>query len=196
MTLLKRTGLSLLLACGALAGCSKSDTTAAAAASQGDEVTPAESSTTALTDGQKLQVLTTVDNGEIAQAELALSKATTPQVRDFANSMIEQHTRAKQQGAEFASQSGATPAGSALSDKLTSASKATLQKLQGTEASSFDHAYMKAQIKQHQEVLDLLDQQLIPTAGSTATRDQLTTARNMVQHHLTHAQEVEGTLGT
>jgi putative membrane protein len=190
MKIVKLTGVSLLLICSAI-GCSKGSDAQAAAASEGDEASPAEHAMSSLTDGQMLKVLDTVDTGEIAQAELAKTKAQSPQVREFAAGMIEQHNRAKKQGAQLASQANMTPTPSALSSKLETKGQGTLTKLQGTEADEFDAAYMKAQVKQHQEVLNTLDEQLIPSASSTAMRNQLTAARTMVQHHLTQAEELQ-----
>jgi putative membrane protein len=190
MKIAKLTGVSLLLLCSAI-GCSKGSDAEAAAASQGDEATPGERSMSTLTDGQMLQVLDTVDTGEIAQAELAQTKAQSPQVREFAASMIEQHNRAKKQGAQLASQANMTLTPSALSGKLEAKGQGTLTKLKDTGADEFDAAYMKAQVKQHQEVLNTLDEQMIPAASSTAMRNQLTAARTMVQHHLTQAEEIQ-----
>jgi putative membrane protein len=190
MKIVKLTGVSLLLICSAI-GCSKGSDTQAAAASEGDEAAPAEHQMSTMTDGQMLQVLDTIDTGEIAQAELATTKAQSPQVREFAASMIEQHNRAKKQGAQLASQANMTRTPSALSSKLETKGQGTLTKLQGTEADAFDAAYMKAQVKQHQEVLNTLDEQLIPSASSTAMRNQLTAARTMVQHHLMQAEELQ-----
>lgn len=184
---------ALALTALAGAGCSSSNSEEpAAASSQGDEVTPAEGNTE-LTQGQILNVLATVDSGEIAQAQLAVTKATAPQVRQFANDMIEMHSRSKQEGAQFAEQSGITLSSSKLSNTLENKGSAELRELETTDASKFDKTYMHAQVKQHQEVLDKVNSQLIPAANAT-TRDQLETARGMVQQHLADAKKIDEAL--
>jgi putative membrane protein len=199
MTKIKTTGC-VLAAClsAAMVGCSKDNTSEVApAASQGDEVTPAERSVnddaTTLTEGQSLQILDTVDSGEIAQGQLAVTKASAQSVRDFANDMIEQHSRAKQEGAQYAQQNNITPAPSKLSNKLENHGADVLHKLQTQEGADFDAAYMKAQVEQHQEVLKKLDNRLIPSASARA-RTHLETAREMVHHHLVKAKEIQASL--
>ena len=177
-------------------GCSKSSEPSAAA-SQGDEASPQEQDMArGLSDGQLLQVLATVDTGEIQQAQVALTKASSPQVRNFASDMIEQHTRAKQMGAALSSQNGLALRPSPISDKLDKKGNATLEKLQRTDSREFDNAYMQAQVMQHDEVLKTLDDKLIPSASSAAVKQQLTEARTMVQQHLTHAKQLKDDLGT
>jgi putative membrane protein len=198
MTIWKKTthstfaALTLIAMTGA--GCSSSGADEpVAAATQGDEVTPAENQQRTLNEGQILQVLATVDTGETAQAQLAITRATSPEVRQFANHMIEQHTRSKEEGAQFAEQSGITLTSSKLSQTLDEKGAEQLQKLQKTADGEFDGDYMKAQVKQHQEVLNKLNDELIPSA-SPRTREQLETARGMVQHHLERAKQIDSAL--
>lgn len=173
-------------------GCSAEPSQPVAAASQGDEVTPAESAKQ-LSEGQIMKVLATADTSEIAQAQLAVTKANEPAVRQFANHMIEQHSRSKQEGASYADQAGITPSVSKLSNKLDRDGSDELKQLQAADGTAFDGAYIKAQVKQHQALLSKLDEELIP-AASARTREQLETTRGMVEHHLTQAKEIESTL--
>jgi len=193
MTKSKLMQLSFVAAVVVVSGCSKSSEEPMAAASQGDEASPQEQR--GLSDGQIIQVLSTVDTGEIQQAQIALTKATTPQVRNFASDMIEQHTKSKQMGASIASQNSLALRPSPTSDKLQEKGTQMLEKLQKTDTRDFDTVYMKGQVDQHDEVLKMLDDKLIPAASSVQVKQQLTEARNMVQHHLTHAGQLRDTLG-
>ena len=195
MTKSKLMQLSIAAAVTIASGCSKSSEPPAAAASQGDEASPQEQAR-GLSDGQLMQVLATVDADEIQQAQVALTKATAPQVRNFASDMIEQHTRAKQQGAALASQNGLALRPSPVSEKLDKSGKETLDMLQRTDSRDFDNAYIKAQLKQHAAVLKQLDETLIPNADGSAVKQQLTEARGMVQQHLNHAQQLSSDMGS
>ena len=189
--------LSLAAAVAIAAGCSKSSEKPAAAASQGDEASPQEQEMArGLNDGQLLQVLATVDSGEIQQARVALTKASSPQVRNFASDMIEQHTRAKQLGAALSSQHNLALRPSPISEKLDGKGTQTLGQLQSADSRSFDGVYMQAQVKQHDEVLKMLDDKLIPSASHAEVKQQLTEARNMVQQHLTHAKQLADDLAS
>ncbi|MET0389063.1 MAG: DUF4142 domain-containing protein [Polyangiales bacterium] len=197
MTINKPVSISFALAL-AMAGCSASPDPNAPAASAGDEATPEENivleQDKALTDEQMLQVLTTVDTGEIAQAQLAVTKSSSPQVRNFASEMIEQHNRAKQQGALLASQTKLSPTASRASKQLQAQGATTLEKLQSTDPGNFDQAYMKAQVKQHQDVINMLDTQLIPAATNPDLHNHLVSARGMVDQHLRHAKQLTDSL--
>jgi putative membrane protein len=189
----------LILAVSLLGACSKDsgNTQSAAAASEGDEASPQETrrnATETMTGGQDLQVLATVDGAEIDQGQLAVSKASSGRVRDFANAMIEQHTQARQDGAQFAAQNNITLTPSKLSNELQTDAAETLGKLQKSDPAKFDEMYMKAQVDQHRTVLKKLDDELIPNAPDSAAREQLVKARSLVQHHLTQAEQIQSTL--
>jgi putative membrane protein len=192
------------------------------AATQGDEATPAEpamapsgtaatsspgdvntpsgpaANTTAgndsLRDGQIMLVLKSVDQAEIEQGTLARSKATDPRVKAFAERMIEHHSRSLKDGAELTRKAAVEPQESNLATELQTKTNQTLQTLRGADSSTFDSAYTSAQVRQHQEVLDLLDKRLIPSATSADIRAGLKDTRNLVANHLADAQSIMANL--
>jgi putative membrane protein len=173
-------------------GCSKgSSASDAPGASQGSEATPGETDNGKPTDGQIAQVLANVDDAEVQQAQLALTKTSNPQVRDFANMMIEQHTSSKQQAAQLATQANINPSPSPIANKLQTKASKTLEKLNAADPSDFDNTYVKAQIEQHKDVLDLLNDKLIPAATDPMMQQQLTTTKAMVQHHIDAAEQIK-----
>jgi predicted outer membrane protein len=204
MTVFKKIGPALLVGVAALAGCSKDSESSypQPAASQGDEASPQEttstdqSSSTQLSDSQILGIMATVDAGEIEQARLALQTASDARVKQFATHMIEQHTDSTQKISSVAAQHGLTPAASSTSTKLKQKSEKMLSSLNNTAAATFDGTYMNGQIQQHQQVLDMLDSQLIPASRSDAVSTQLKAAHTMVQAHLNEARQLEPQLDT
>ena len=64
-----------------------------------------------------------------------------------------------------------------------------LQTLNSVDQAAFDHGYLMSRIQQHEEVLNLLRDKLIPGASSAALRAQLTKTQAMVQHHLDLARK-------
>jgi putative membrane protein len=194
MTRSKLMQLSMAAVVAVAAGCAKSYDEPAAAASEGDEASPQEITHGRLSEGQLLQLLASVDTAEIQQAQVALTKATSPQVRNFASDMIEQHSRAKLSGEAFAKQNGLVLHSSPTSQKLERDANEMLAKLQRTDVRHFDDTYVQAQLDQHAEVLSLLDTKWIPAAPSALLGQHLKDARVMVRHHLTHAQELRDTV--
>jgi len=184
----------------ALTGCSKdSGSSAAPGASEGSEAAPAEGAhqsgkmtgkMTALTDGQIMQVLANVDSGEIEQAQLALSKATSPAVREFAQHMVDQHTKSKQDAQQLLTETKINLAPSEPADEVHTKGSQVLDKLKSADAASFDSTYIQAQVKQHEDVLKLLNDKLIPSASTSELRDALQKTKSMVQHHIDMASKI------
>jgi putative membrane protein len=153
-----------------------------------------ESSAAPMTDGQIAKITTLVNTGEVEQAQLAKTKAKNAAVKKFATMMINQHTQANQNGAQLAKKASLTPEDSPAAMELQSKATQTLESLKSADATMFDSAYMSAQVTQHQEVLDMLDNKLIPAATNPELKTELQTTRTMVQRHLTDAQAIQQTL--
>lgn len=182
----------VVLGLAAMGACSKGADEPAPGASQGNEAPPATGTTpmNKLTDGQIAQILTTVDDAEIQQAQLALKKARDPQVQAFANHMIEQHTASKQAGAQMVSQSQLHPTDSPKAQELQQAGEQMMAKLNAADENNFDITYIDGQLDEHKQVLTLIKAQLLPAANNTALQNQLTNARAMVEQHIEQAEQL------
>lgn len=200
---MNKTNVVLIAALSAWAGCSsKGDSEhPAPAASQGGEATPPEAtanpngvSAQRLRDGQIVQLLASVDTAEINQGRLALTRATDPRVREYAQHMIDQHSQSKQKGSQLASANNLTPEPSPLAAELESKTTQVLTSFESAKPAAFDSTYMNAQITQHKEVLDIIDSQLIPAAKSPDLSARLSSMRNLVQMHLSEAQRIAPSL--
>jgi putative membrane protein len=144
-----------------------------------------------IADDQTVRILSTVDNGEIEQGQLAQTKADDARVKKFATQMIEQHTRSKQRNAQLAQREQLLPANSSVANDLTDEGTRVLDSLNRTEGPAFDQTYINAQVDQHQAVLDLLNSRLIPGATNPKLKAQLLDVKKMVEKHLEHAKEIQ-----
>jgi putative membrane protein len=181
----------------AASGCSVADSESEPAASQGGEATPAEpgqANASAPSDAQILFILSTVDRAEIEQGQLALNKAQSPRVREFASSMIQQHTASSEEGAQIASTNSMTPESSAAAAELQQKAAQTLNTLSAADPSAFDQQYVQSQVTQHQEVLSMIKSRLIPAADNEALLRQLQATQEMVQMHHKHAQDLAASM--
>lgn len=187
--------LLLIVSVGVASGCGKGASEPEPGASQGNEAPPVPATGSVamdkLSDGQIAAILTTVDDGEIEQAQAALQRATDPEVRDFASHMIDQHTASKRAGAQLAAQTGIKPVDSPKSKELQASGAQQLQLLNSAEQTNFDITYLSGQIEQHTAVLKLIEDQLLPAVNLPALRDQLQNARGMVQAHLDQARQIQ-----
>ena len=200
---MNKTNIVLIAALSVWAGCSsKGDSESAApAASQGGEATPPETtsnpngvSNQTLRDGQIIKVLANVDTAEINQGRLALTRATDPRVREYAQHMIDQHSQAKQKGSQLATANDVAPEPSALASQLESKAAQMMTSFESAKPAAFDTTYMNAQITQHKDVLEVIDSQLMPAAKSPELSAHLGNVRNLVQMHMSEAQMIAPSL--
>jgi putative membrane protein len=161
-----------------------------------DTTTDDTTSVAPLEDAQIMKITANVDTAEIEQAKVAKTKAQNAQVKKFATHMISEHTKSKQKGMRLSKKADLDPADSELGTQLETKATRMLESLEAADKTAFDSAYMQAQVQQHQEVLNLLDQQLIPNAKNEDLKQELQATREMVSKHLTQAQEIQQQLPT
>jgi putative membrane protein len=146
-----------------------------------------------LSDGQVLQILHTANQGEIEQAKLAESKAKDARVKKLAAAMIKDHSEADRKAEKLAKKSDGFSM-SATSSSLESDAQNATADLKTQTGSDFDRDYVDTQIKEHQAVLDLIDQQLAPNAKGGDVKSFVTAVRAKVAMHLEHARELQSKL--
>jgi putative membrane protein len=193
-----------LLAAGSVNCSSKEpEESSAPAASVGGEATPAEAATptpepvatpAALSDAEIAKITDSVDSGEIEQANVAIARAKHDSVKQFAQHMVAQHTASRQKGADLVSKKGVTPATSTLASNLQNDGMKMVEKLKASDLAAFDATYISGQIEEHQQVLQLLNSQLIPSATDPDLKSLLTDARAMVERHIVEAKSIQQSL--
>lgn len=139
-------------------------------------------------DGEILQVLRTLNEGEIAQAQLAAQKSNNQELQDAAERIIQDHQQNNQRIDSMA-QSGIELEKSPLSRGLelqTEEIREELAELSGTE---FECTYLEKQVEQHQLALETVRAELLPDAENAQVRRLLSSTAPALQHHLQEAQE-------
>lgn len=124
---------------------------------------------------------------EIQSSQLALQKTENADVKQFAQQMINDHTKA-----------GSTLAGITKDDKLPapptqldSKHKKIMGSLQDKSGASFDSAYIKAQTKAHHEAVNLFSK--YGRSGENPDLKQFATATlPTLQSHLQHVERLSG----
>jgi putative membrane protein len=177
------------------AGCSgqRADETARGSADDASATTatvPAGS----LDDAEILAVVRTVNSAEVAAAELATERAAAGETRQYAQHVMADHSKSNQQVATLAA--AIPPRDNPLSMTLREQGAADIEKLEQHSGEEFDRAFVEAQARMHQQVLDTIDEQLLPAAEDQQLRMLLQTTRDQVAMHLEHAQQLQGTTAT
>jgi putative membrane protein len=119
---------------------------------------------------------------EVSLGQLATKNGASPQVRQFGQQMVTDHTKANQELQAIAKQQNVT-----LPTKPDAASMATEQRLQATTGGAFDAAYARDMVEDHQK--DIADFQKEATSGQDpALKAFAEKYLPVLQHHLQLAQ--------
>lgn len=156
----------------------------------GEEATTSPAAQVTLTDNEIAGVTAAIHEGEISHARIAQERAQTEPVRSFAARMIEEHSSAMRDLEGLGATASIIPEPSALREQLTSQALAMEQDLVARDPSEFDRAYMDAQVRLHQQALEVADQQLMPSARSQQLRAYLQRVRPIIADHLEMARQM------
>lgn len=153
---------------------------------------PATTAATAddLSDGQIAGVMQAVHAGELSHARIALQRAETPAVREYAERMIADHTTTSEELQALERTAGFATEPSALRDELTSQALALEQNLAAQEGQQFERAYLDAQVMLHDQALRTADERLMPEVESEELRSYLQRMRPVLARHLEMARQV------
>jgi putative membrane protein len=149
-----------------------------------------------LTDPQIAAITDAANKGEIEQAKLAVRKAKDPQVKQFAQMMIDHHGAEQKKEQQLATSLSLQPETTQASTQLQTDSQNAISSLTSQTGADFDKAYIDLQVKEHKDVLDAIDNKLIPNAKNPQLKQALTDFRPKVQEHLQKATEIQQKLGT
>jgi putative membrane protein len=148
-----------------------------------------------LSDPEVAHVAVTANSIDIDLAKFAQTRTTNGAVKQFAATMITDHSAVNEQAAALAKKLGVTPTDNAVSQSLESGAKQARQTLEPLHGKAFDRAYMDREVAYHQAVLDAIDKLLIPTTDNAELKQLLTAVRPAVATHLEHAKQVRSELG-
>ncbi len=148
--------------------------------------TPAASATAPanLSKADKTFITKAAEGGtaEVQMAQLAQQKSQDASVKQFAQSMIDDHTPNNEKLASLATQKGIT-----APTEPSAAQQKMLTKLQGLDGAKFDHAYLTGQVKAHQAMLKLFEREAT-NGQDTDVKAFAEATVPTIQKHLTMAQ--------
>lgn len=153
-----------------------------------------EDKTTAPTDAEIAQIVLTADTIDINYGKLAEKKSNNEEVKEFAKTMIRDHSSVNKKATELAKKLKLKPQSSEISRNLESNSQATLAKLEKLSGSEFDQAYVDNEVAYHEAVIKVLDETLIPNAENTELKELLESGRPIFVSHLEHAKQIQSSL--
>ena len=148
----------------------------------------------AMSDAEVAGIVQVANEGEVSHGQAASQKATTEEVRAFAQMMVSDHTNALDQMRSFLSTNNMSASETTESRNLKSAGQQTMTALNTYSGRAFDREYMRSQVEMHQWLLNALDNTLIPSTRNAGFRTWLQTQRGAVATHLDRARRIQSGL--
>ena len=125
--------------------------------------------------------------GSMAQVQLGqltLQKSQNEQVKQFAQRMIDDHTKLNDQMKPVAQQLGVDPP-----TQISKKDKSVMAKLQALSGPAYDQAYIKDMVKDHKQ--DLSEFQMEASSGQDQTvKDAANQGSKVIAEHLQMAQQM------
>lgn len=141
-------------------------------------------------DMQIAHIAYTAGNLDIRYAHLALAKSSNPEVRKFAELMIQDHTAVNDLAVALLTKLGATPEDNATSQQLIADANAKLNELARMNGADFDRAYAANELGYHQFVNKTVETAFIPAVDNREFKDLLGQALDIFKAHEQHAAQM------
>jgi putative membrane protein len=121
---------------------------------------------------------------EVQLGQLTLQKSNNDQVKQFAQHMIDDHTKMGDQMKPVAQQIGV-----AVPTQVSKKDKQIMAKMQGLSGAAYDQAYIKDMVKDHKQ--DLSEFQTEAASGQDQTvKDAANQGSQIISQHLQMAQQM------
>jgi putative membrane protein len=143
-------------------------------------------------DAQLAAVVQSLNMSEMQTAQLAQSKATSPEVKKYAKDMMTQHREMENRANAVFSRLQITPNENAVSNQVKTDAQSDMSTLQGMRGKDFDREYIDEQVRAHNHALELVDR-MIPSAKSPELKAELQGARTKIEAHLRQAEKIQQT---
>lgn len=148
-----------------------------------------------LDDLEMAHVAVVASQIDIAYARIALAKSSTPAVRRFAETMINDHEAVNAQVAALAERLHVTAKDNPMSQSLLKGAEAQKAKLQALSGKAFDRAYLENELAYHQTVNGAVAEQFIPNIANPEVKRAFETALVIFRGHEQHVGRLVEEMG-
>src|SRR6266699_2751251 len=145
-------------------------------------------------DAQIAAIVVTANQVDIDAGKLAASVSHNVDVKSFAERMVTDHTGVNKSAVDLVTKLKVTHEDNPTAQSLKAAGDQNLRNLKGLKRVAFDKAYVTHEVAYHQQVLDAMDQVLIPNAQNPELKALLVKVRPAFVAHLEHAKKIEASL--
>ncbi len=149
----------------------------------------------ALNDVEMAHVAVTASNIDIAYAHLALAFSESPDIRQFAKTMIRDHSAVNGQVFALAQKLGVTAQDNDVSRQLLAQAQDIKDELSRLRGSDFDRRYAENEAAYHQMVNGVVKNDFIPNVQNDEVRAAFRGALEIFLVHQKHAEELAHQFG-
>jgi len=133
----------------------------------------------------------TANQVDIDAGTIALTRASSPAVKEFAQLMVTDHTGVNKAAVDLAARLKVTPQDNPTSQSLKSGGDKHAAQLKTLTGAAFDRAYIDHEVVYHQQVLDAVDKVLLPGVTNPELKALLVKVRPAFVAHLEHAKKLQ-----
>ena len=144
-----------------------------------------------LSDPEVAAVAVAANQIDIKNGELAKTKSKNSEVKNFAETMIKDHSAVLGQASDLVKKLNVTPKENSLSKKLNSDAEATRKSLSSKSGAAFDKAYIDNEVAYHKAVIDAIKNVLVPDTDNAELKQLLNDVLPAFNTHLEHAQMLQ-----
>ena len=146
-------------------------------------------------DAQIAAIVVAANQVDIDAGKLAAQRASKPEVKQFGQLMVTDHTGVNKAAVDLATKLKVTPQDNPTSQSLKAGGDKNIANLKTLKGAAFDKAYVDQEVAYHTAVLDAVDKTLIPNASNADLKALLVKVRPAFVAHLEHAKQIQASLG-
>ena len=143
-----------------------------------------------LNDLEIAHVAYTADTIDIRYAHLALALSDDAKVREFAQTMIRDHTAVNEQALALLKKLGADPQDNYLSQSLQKDANTFVNEISRLRGLAFDKRYTQNELAYHQAVNKLVEYSFIPNIENAEVKELFQSALKIFKAHEKHAEMI------
>ncbi len=125
---------------------------------------------------------------DIRYAHLALALSENPEIRNFAELMIRDHSAVNKKALALVQKLNVTPQDNAMSRQLNEQAEKIRNELSQLRGAAFDQRYAANELAYHQAVNQAVEKQFIPSVKNAEFRALLIAALQTFKAHESHAE--------
>jgi putative membrane protein len=145
-------------------------------------------------DDHLVAIMLATDNADLSFARMGYTRASTREVKAFAQRMINDHSQAVALVNEIVGRHDISPKDNMMSRDLRDEATTQRELLRPLAGRAFDIAYVANEVAYHRHLLSIIDDVLLPRLEEGELRQQLVTMRPVLSAHLAHAEQLQATL--